>query len=81
MDILLNELMASIPDAAQAVRVLVRILAATLLGAIIGYERERTGKSAGLRTHMLVGRLGLAAITVAIAWVILAIVARLEPKQ
>ncbi len=24
------------------------------MGAIVGYERERTGKSAGLRTHMLV---------------------------
>lgn len=31
-----------------------RVVVATLLGAIIGYERERTGKAAGLRTHMLV---------------------------
>jgi putative Mg2+ transporter-C (MgtC) family protein len=34
--------------------VILRILAAMLVGAVIGYERERTGKSAGLRTHMLV---------------------------
>lgn len=42
------------PDLAESIRVVVRILAATLIGAVIGYERERTGKSAGLRTHMLV---------------------------
>jgi putative Mg2+ transporter-C (MgtC) family protein len=54
MDILLNELTSGIPDLAQSVRIVVRILAATLIGAVIGYERERTGKSAGLRTHMLV---------------------------
>jgi putative Mg2+ transporter-C (MgtC) family protein len=34
--------------------VLKRILLALLLGAIIGYERERAHKVAGLRTHMLV---------------------------
>jgi putative Mg2+ transporter-C (MgtC) family protein len=32
----------------------VRILTATIAGAIVGFERERTGKAAGLRTHMLV---------------------------
>lgn len=31
-----------------------RILIACLLGAIIGYEREFRGKSAGVRTHLLV---------------------------
>ncbi len=30
------------------------MIAAVLLGSIIGYERERAGKSAGLRTHILV---------------------------
>jgi putative Mg2+ transporter-C (MgtC) family protein len=54
MDIVWNELTAGVPDPAQAVRVLMRILFATLLGAVIGYDRERTGKFAGLRTHMLV---------------------------
>jgi putative Mg2+ transporter-C (MgtC) family protein len=34
--------------------VLSRLLIATLLGAAIGYERERSGKIAGLRTHTLV---------------------------
>lgn len=33
---------------------LVRIAVATALGAILGLEREVTGKPAGLRTHMLV---------------------------
>jgi putative Mg2+ transporter-C (MgtC) family protein len=54
METLLNELASGIPDLAQAVRVVFRILAATLVGGLIGWERERTGKSAGLRTHMLV---------------------------
>ncbi|HUE86254.1 MAG TPA: MgtC/SapB family protein [Vicinamibacterales bacterium] len=54
MDILLDELASGMPDLAQGLRVVLRILAATLVGALIGYERERTGKSAGLRTHMLV---------------------------
>lgn len=31
-----------------------RLALATLIGAAIGWNRERTGKAAGLRTHMLV---------------------------
>lgn len=31
-----------------------RLLVATLLGGIVGFERERSGKVAGLRTHTLV---------------------------
>ena len=31
-----------------------RVLAAGLLGAIIGYERELRAKGAGVRTHVLV---------------------------
>ncbi|MEO7912786.1 MAG: MgtC/SapB family protein, partial [Roseiflexaceae bacterium] len=31
-----------------------RLTAATVLGAIVGFERERARKPAGLRTHMLV---------------------------
>ena len=54
MDLILEELAASIPDARQAVRVFIRLLAALVVGAIIGYQRERAGKAAGLRTHMLV---------------------------
>jgi putative Mg2+ transporter-C (MgtC) family protein len=34
--------------------ILLRMLAATGLGAVIGFEREREHRAAGLRTHMLV---------------------------
>lgn len=54
MDLLWNEVADGVPDLAQAIRIVLRILVATIAGAIVGYERERTGKSAGLRTHMLV---------------------------
>jgi len=33
---------------------ILRLLLATALGAGIGYQRERAGKAAGLRTHILV---------------------------
>jgi len=34
--------------------VIIRLVAATLLGGIVGIQRQTTGKPAGLRTHMLV---------------------------
>ncbi len=40
-----------------------RLLLAIALGAIIGYQRERAGKAAGLRTHTLIS-LGAALFTV-----------------
>jgi putative Mg2+ transporter-C (MgtC) family protein len=43
-----------ITDLAQALRVLVRLLLAALLGGAVGLERGRHGKAAGMRTHMLV---------------------------
>ncbi len=54
MDLVLAELAQGWPDRAQAVAIVMRTLAAALLGGIVGYERARTGKEAGLRTHMLV---------------------------
>ncbi|ARP96480.1 MgtC/SapB family protein [Bordetella genomosp. 13] len=45
---------SDIPDAGEATRMVVRLLMAALLGGLLGYERELSGKSAGLRTHMLV---------------------------
>lgn len=54
MDLMLEELAASLPDAREAVRIAIRLLAALIVGGIIGYQRERAGKAAGLRTHMLV---------------------------
>jgi len=41
-----------------------RLLLAVALGAIIGYQRERAGKPAGLRTHILICA-GAALFTVA----------------
>jgi putative Mg2+ transporter-C (MgtC) family protein len=54
MNMILDELAASLPNAQEAVRVLVRLIAALLAGGIIGLQRETSGKAAGLRTHMLV---------------------------
>jgi putative Mg2+ transporter-C (MgtC) family protein len=42
------------PEGAVVLRMAVRLIAAALLGGVIGYERESLGKAAGLRTHMLV---------------------------
>ena len=46
------------------VEMILRILLAAALGAIIGYQRERAGKPAGLRTHTLIC-VGTALFTVA----------------
>lgn len=54
MDELLNEIRVGLPDRAQFIRVSFRLFAAVLLGAVMGFQRERVGKPAGLRTHMLV---------------------------
>ena len=43
--------------------VILRLLLAIALGAIIGYQRERSSKAAGLRTHTLIS-LGAALFTV-----------------
>ncbi|MBK5966277.1 methyltransferase [Thiocystis minor] len=45
---------SDLPNAAEATRITVRLLIAALLGGLLGYEREQQGKSAGVRTHMLV---------------------------
>ncbi|MDQ3801460.1 MAG: MgtC/SapB family protein [Acidobacteriota bacterium] len=54
MDIFWEELTAGMPTARQLAQIIIRLLAATLLGAAIGIQRERVGKPAGLRTHTLV---------------------------
>jgi putative Mg2+ transporter-C (MgtC) family protein len=45
---------SDIPDATQITRITLRLLVAAALGGLLGYEREQQGKSAGMRTHMLV---------------------------
>lgn len=53
MDVFLEELTHGFPDARQFVQVVIRLIASALLGAVIGMQRERAGKPAGIKTHML----------------------------
>jgi putative Mg2+ transporter-C (MgtC) family protein len=64
MDILWEELTAGLPNLRQVMVVITRLFAATLLGALVGIQRERAGKPAGLRTHILVA-LGTAVFVIA----------------
>src|SRR5262245_31504239 len=43
-----------LPNGAALTRVVVRLVLAAVLGGILGYERERRGKQAGMRTHMMI---------------------------
>jgi putative Mg2+ transporter-C (MgtC) family protein len=54
MDGLAREILDGFPDGAAILRISFRLLMAAVLGAIIGFQRERIGKPAGLRTDMLV---------------------------
>lgn len=45
---------ADVVDVEQATRILLRLLMAALLGGLLGLQRERMRKAAGVRTHMLV---------------------------
>jgi putative Mg2+ transporter-C (MgtC) family protein len=45
---------SDLPSTAQVLRVLVRMILAAALGGVLGLERTKHGKAAGLRTHMLV---------------------------
>ena len=42
------------PEIISALGGTLRLILAAALGGVLGYERERQGKAAGLRTHMLV---------------------------
>jgi putative Mg2+ transporter-C (MgtC) family protein len=50
----IREEFSDLPDLEHVTRIAVRLIMAALLGGILGFEREQKGKSAGLRTHMLV---------------------------
>jgi putative Mg2+ transporter-C (MgtC) family protein len=63
MDPIIDELFA-VPRAAHAVVVVIRLVTAAVLGGMLGAERESGGKTAGLRTHMLVS-LGAALFVIA----------------
>ena len=45
---------SDINDLEQLTRVVVRLALAAFLGGLLGLQRERAGKEAGIRTHMLV---------------------------
>ncbi len=64
MEELKQELFLGLSDGGHLLRVAVRLLVAAILGGVVGFEREREGKAAGIRTHMLVS-LGAALLTVA----------------
>ena len=54
LEIIWIELTSGMPDRTELAHVMIRLVAAILLGAVVGYEREQAGKEAGLRTHILV---------------------------
>jgi putative Mg2+ transporter-C (MgtC) family protein len=45
---------SDLPDITEFTRLILRLAVAAALGGLLGWERERSGKSAGARTHMLV---------------------------
>ena len=44
----------ALPDAGTTTVIVVRLLTATVLGGMLGLERESKGRAAGLKTHILV---------------------------
>ena len=64
MELLWQELTNGLPDARTFWIVVIRVITAVLLGALFGFQRERAGKPAGLRTHILVS-LGTAVVVLA----------------
>lgn len=59
-----QELSGSVPEADKLARLGLRLVAALVIGIVIGFQRELTHKPAGLRTHLLVA-LGTALLVVA----------------
>jgi putative Mg2+ transporter-C (MgtC) family protein len=64
MDVLWDELRGGLHDVEPLVRIVVRLVAAAVLGGVLGVERQFEHKYAGMRTHMLVA-LGSALFTAA----------------
>jgi putative Mg2+ transporter-C (MgtC) family protein len=58
----LREEFGDVVNGADLGRLTIRLLVGLAAGAMLGYEREHVGKSAGIRTHMLVS-LGAALLT------------------
>ena len=66
MELLWQELTLGLESGRQLAQMLIRLVAAVLLGFLVGIQREKVGKPAGARTHMLVS-LGTAVVVVACA--------------
>ena len=64
MDVVWEELSSGWHDVGPLLRLVVRLMAAAILGGVLGVERQYEHKSAGMRTHMLVA-LGAALFTAA----------------
>ena len=63
MDVLFQDFTLSETELLAAGRAVGRLVVAVMLGAVLGFERQRRGRAAGLRTHSLVA-LGAALFTV-----------------
>src|SRR5215211_7565540 len=66
MELLWEELTSGLPDGRHLEIVVIRVIIAMGLGAVIGLQREKAGKPAGLRTHIIVS-LGTAVVVLACA--------------
>ncbi|HEV2837060.1 MAG TPA: MgtC/SapB family protein [Pyrinomonadaceae bacterium] len=54
MDLLWQELTLGLSSGRQTAQMLIRVIVAVVLGYLVGMQREKAGKPAGVRTHMLV---------------------------
>ena len=54
MELVWQELTLGLDSTRQAAQILLRMLAAVVFGFLVGMQREKAGKPAGVRTHMLV---------------------------
>jgi putative Mg2+ transporter-C (MgtC) family protein len=54
IETILEEISFGLPEARQFWRIVIRLVVAMIVGAVVGLQRERSGKPAGVRTHMLV---------------------------
>ena len=44
---------SDLSDVTEFTRLILRLAIAAALGGLLGWERERSGKAAGMRTHMV----------------------------
>jgi putative Mg2+ transporter-C (MgtC) family protein len=54
LEFLREELIGGVGSGRQMAQLLLRFIVAALLGALVGMQREKAGKPAGVRTHILV---------------------------